>query len=134
MASPASLSALIDAARGAANQAYAPYSKFRVGAAVRGASGALHIGCNVENASFGLTCCAERNAVFAAVAAGETRITHVVLYTPTIEPTAPCGACRQVLAEFGSDIQVLALCDGPERIETTVASLLPHPFGPGALT
>ncbi len=133
MSSPASLSELIDAAREVAKQAYAPYSKFRVGAAVRGTSGSLHVGCNVENASFGLTCCAERNAVFAAVAAGETRLTHVVLYTPTQEPTAPCGACRQVLAEFGSDIQVLSLCDGPERIETTVAALLPHPFGPGAL-
>lgn len=133
MPSPSSLSELIDAARKVANHAYAPYSQFRVGAAVRGASGSIHVGCNVENASFGLTCCAERNAVFAAVAAGERRITHLVLYTPTEEPTPPCGACRQVLAEFGSDLQVLALCDGPERIETTVSALLPRSFGADAL-
>jgi cytidine deaminase len=124
---------LIAVARSAAQRAYAPYSRFRVGAAVRAGSGRVYAGCNVENASYGLAVCAERNAVFQAIAAGEDRIEAVAVYTPTARPTAPCGACRQVIAEFGLRARVLCTCDGPGRIETTLDALLPASFGPGSL-
>lgn len=127
---PADLTALARAAKLAAQQAYAPYSNFRVGAAVRADSGEIYLGCNVENASYGLTSCAERNAIFAAVGAGETRIEAVVIYTPTATPTSPCGACRQVIREFGANAVVVSVCDGAARIETTLAALLPESFGP----
>ena len=124
---------LVVAARRAARNAYAPYSRFRVGAAVLGRSGKIYAGCNVENASFGLTCCAERSAVFQAVAAGERRIVAVAVYTPTRQPTPPCGACRQVLREFGPRAVVLCTCQSRERIETTLDQLLPGAFGPANL-
>jgi cytidine deaminase len=127
---PSKLKALVAAAKKASRQAYCPYSQFRVGAAVLGKSGAIAAGCNVENASYGLTICAERNAVFQLVADGETEIAAVVVYTPTPTPTAPCGACRQVLNEFGPSMDVICICDGSDRIETTLAELLPHSFGP----
>src|SRR5215467_2163903 len=113
-------------------QAYAPYSNFFVGAALLTERGNIFTGCNVENASYGLTICAERNAVFQAVArsTGPLRIKAVVIYTPTDRPTAPCGACRQVLNEFGPDAEVLCVCDGPDTISTTLARLLPDAFGP----
>lgn len=126
----ATLRKLESAARAAAKRAYAPYSKFRVGAAVLGSSGAVHAGCNVENASYGLTSCAERNALFAAVAAGERAIKAVAIYTPTPEPTAPCGACRQVIREFGPGALIVSVCDGKGRKETTLDQLLPGSFGP----
>ena len=121
---------LIAAARRAAAAAYAPYSRFPVGAAVLMADGRVFTGCNVENASFGLTNCAERTALFAAVAAGSRRLRAVAVFTPTPGPTLPCGACRQVLHEFGADAQVLSVCAGAGRTETTLAALLPHAFGP----
>ena len=129
------LSALDRAAREAAGRAYCPYSKFPVGAAVLTADGQVHSGCNVENASYGLTICAERNAVFQAVAraSGPLRIKAVLVYTPTASPTAPCGACRQVLNEFGPDAEVICLCDGPDVIRTTLRELLPRAFGPHTL-
>ncbi len=130
---PLSLAALEQTAQRAAENAYAPYSKFPVGAAVLTANGTQFSGCNVENASFGLTICAERAAIFAAVAAGETKITAVAIHTPTLKPTAPCGACRQVMREFGTDIKIIATCKGPERIETTLSELLPDSFGPDNL-
>src|SRR4051812_37746998 len=91
------------AARNAAKVSYAPYSKFRVGTALLAGSGKIYVGCNVENASSGLCNCAERTAVFTAAAAGERKIKAVVVYTPTANPTMPCGACRQVINEFGSE-------------------------------
>ena len=121
------------AARSAAARAYAPYSQFRVGAALLCRSGKVVAGCNVENASYGLTICAERNAVFQMVAAGETAFDRVVVYTPTATPTAPCGACRQVLNEFNPDAEVLCVCDGPDVIRSTVRELLPGAFGPANL-
>ena len=124
------LKQLESAARAAAAMAYAPYSKFRVGAAVLGESGRIHSGCNVENASYGLASCAERNAIFSAVGAGEGEISAVVIYTPTPTATAPCGACRQVIREFGADAVIISICDGDGRIESTLRDLLPGSFGP----
>lgn len=121
------------AARIAAGAAYAPYSKFRVGAAVLTGSGRIFSGCNVENAAYPLCNCAEQTAVFTAAAAGERQIRAVIVYTPTPSPTTPCGGCRQVINEFGPDALVISVCDTPERIETTLPALLPHAFGPGKL-
>jgi cytidine deaminase len=121
------------AAREAAAKAYAPYSEFPVGAAVVAASGKIYAGCNVENASFGLCNCAERTAIFTAVAAGEKSIKAVAVYTPTPLPTAPCGACRQVINEFGPEALVISVCDTKNRIETSLTALLPGAFGPGDL-
>jgi len=131
--SPPTLRRLEKAARAAARSAYAPYSKFRVGAAVLTGSGKIFAGANVENASYGLCNCAERTAIFAAVAAGERKVRAVVVYTPTATPTSPCGACRQVINEFGPTAIVVSCCDRPARIETTLRRLLPEAFGPGNL-
>jgi cytidine deaminase len=120
-------------AQAAASRAYAPYSRFRVGAALLTRSGKIFTGCNVENASYGLTNCAERTAVFQMVAAGERELAAIVIYTPTATPTAPCGACRQVLNEFNPDAEVISVCDGPEVIRSTVRNLLPGAFGPANL-
>lgn len=121
------------AARLAAAEAYAPYSNFRVGAAVLAASGRIYAGCNVENASYGLCNCAERTAVFSAVAAGEREVRATLIYTPTPSPTLPCGACRQVLHEFGRESAVVSVCDSAERREISVRELLPDAFGPADL-
>jgi cytidine deaminase len=128
--SESQLEALAGAAREASARAYCPYSRFRVGAAVLTEEGDVIAGCNVENASYGLTICAERNAVFHAAALGRRAVRAVAVYTPTQTPTAPCGACRQVLNEFGPDALVYCLCDGPATIRTTLAALLPEAFGP----
>jgi cytidine deaminase len=133
MIPPELLDRLVAAARDASGFAYCPYSRFRVGAAVLGGSGAIYSGCNVENASFGLTICAERSAVARAVASGETALNAVVVYTPTGSPTAPCGACRQVLAEFGPTMDCVCVCDGDGRITAALSHLLPESFGPRAL-
>jgi cytidine deaminase len=121
---------LIEAATAAHAQAYAPYSHFQVGAAVLADSGRIYKGCNVENVSYGLTCCAERNAVFAAVAEGARRFTAVVVVTAAEAPTTPCGACRQVLMEFaaGGDMAVLMQTTGGARRQSTLAALLPEGF------
>ena len=123
---------MIATARQAAAKAYCPYSRFQVGAAVLTGHGEIYSGCNVENASYGLTICAERNAIFQAVArsAGPLVIRAVVVFTPTTEPTAPCGACRQVINEFGPDAEVFSVCDGPATITNRLDTLLPEAFGP----
>lgn len=119
------------AARQAAANAYVPYSRFAVGAALLTAEGRLFSGCNVENAAYGLTNCAERTAVFSARAATRTEeVQAVCIYTPTATPTPPCGACRQVLNEFGPTMRVRMICDGPEVVDTTLDQLLPGAFGP----
>ena len=119
---------LVAAARAARRRAHAPYSRFFVGAAVR-AGGAIHAGCNVENASFGLTVCAERNAVAAAVLAGAKRLEAVVVASGTSPPTPPCGACRQVLAELaGPELPVRLVGAHGEAVETTLGALLPNGF------
>jgi cytidine deaminase len=121
---------LVAAAREAARRAYCPYSCFPVGAAVLTAGGRVFTGCNVENASYGLSICGERNAAFQAVAAGHKLFLAVAVYTPTPAPTAPCGACRQVLSEFGPAAEVIAACDGPDVLHATLGNLLPSSFGP----
>jgi cytidine deaminase, homotetrameric len=124
------LARLEAAARKAARAAYAPYSRFPVGAALLMRSGKTFTGCNVENASYGLCNCAERTALFTAVAAGERELAAVAVYTPTATASSPCGACRQVLNEFGPDALVISVCDTADRIEAPLASLLPSAFGP----
>jgi cytidine deaminase len=124
------LGKLIDAAKSASEHAYSPYSKFRVGAAVLTMSGEIFSGCNVENASYGLTICAERNAIFHSVFRGQTRLKAVVVYTPTKTPSAPCGACRQVINEFGPEAEIISVCDGPDTLNKTLAELMPDAFGP----
>jgi cytidine deaminase len=117
---------LIAAAREIRERAYAPYSRFSVGAALRTASGRVFCGCNVENLSFGLTICAERAAVFAAVAAGETKFEAIAVVADSIQPVTPCGACRQVLAEFAPELKVCSANLQDERYEATIGELLPR--------
>jgi len=118
--------ALIEEARQALANAHAPYSRFPVGAALLGASGRVY---RAGNASFGLSICAERAAVFAAVAAGEKSFGALVVATDTDEPTPPCGACRQVLREFTADLPI-HLAGRRSTRETTLAGLLPDAFAP----
>jgi cytidine deaminase len=121
------------AAREAAKASYSPYSKFRVGAAIMAGSGKIYSGANVENASYGLCNCAERTAIFSAIAAGECTVEAVAVYTPTSTPSSPCGACRQVINEFGPGALVISICKGKERLEAPLSQLLPAAFGPGNL-
>ena len=118
---------LLEAALAARECAYAPYSKFLVGAAVRAESGKIYTGCNIENASYGLTVCAERNALFSAVGAGERKFTALCVVGDTEEPISPCGACRQVMAEFKVPCIILANLKGDVK-EYTLEELLPYGF------
>lgn len=119
---------LMKMARKARQNAYAPYSHFAVGAALLAESGRVYTGCNIENASYGLTCCAERNAIFAAVCAGERRLKILAVAADSPEPVAPCGACRQVIAEFG--IPLVVMGNLKEATKTmTAEALLPYGFG-----
>ena len=120
--------ALLAAAKAASARAYCPYSRFAVGAAVQTTDGRVFAACNVENASYGLAICAERNAIFHAVAAGARDIVAIAVYTPTPAYTTPCGACRQVLLELAANADVLCGCDGAGRGHFTVQALLPHGF------
>jgi cytidine deaminase len=128
--------ALLDAARAARAGAYAPYSGFAVGAALLAEDGTVVTGANVENASYGLSMCAERVAVFAAVAAGHRRFRAIAVAGPGAAPVTPCGACRQVLREFppGTGLTVLAAGEaGGDVLELSLGELLPHGFGPEQL-
>ncbi len=118
---------LVDGARKAQAMAYAPYSKFRVGAALESVSGNVYYGCNVENASYGLTVCAERAAVAAAVLDGAHRFRRLVVTTDSDPPASPCGACRQMLAEFGLDLEIVAVGPTQQR-QWTLGDLLPDAF------
>lgn len=125
---------LMNKARDAATRAYVPYSHFPVGAAVLTGDGTLFSGCNVENASFGLTACAERVAVFTAAAAGHRAIRAVAVTAPGAPGTTPCGACRQVLREFVPSDGMLVLIDDAAAVRAiTLAELLPDSFGPDDL-
>lgn len=128
MLTAAEVQQLALAAKEVSERAYCPYSRFPVGAAVQAADGRVFAASNVENASFGLTVCAERNAIFSAVSAGAREIAALVVYTPTPSPVTPCGACRQVLLEFGRNANVVCVCAGTERLEFTAAELLPRGF------
>jgi cytidine deaminase len=127
MADKKQMDALFAEAVKAADSAYVVYSKFRVGAALLCEDGSIVTGCNVENRSYGLTICAERNAVFAAVALGKRRFTALAVSTPdSVEPVGPCGACRQVLSEFMSpETPVRFAGSGPKQVDTTIGELLP---------
>jgi cytidine deaminase len=118
---------LIELARAASEKAYAPYSKFRVGAALLSKSGKLFCGCNVENASYSMTICAERNAVFQAVAEGITEFLAIAIYVDSDLPFPPCGACRQVLAEFADDLLVI-IANKSASVVTELSKLLPERF------
>jgi cytidine deaminase len=120
--------ALLAEALRARDAAYAPYSHFKVGAAVRAASGKVYAGCNVENASYGLSICAERVAIFTAIAAGETEIAELALAAGAEPPARPCGACRQVLFEFGKDADVvMGNTTGTSEV-LNLKELFPEPF------
>ena len=125
---------LLAAAHAVMRRAHAPYSDFKVGAALRGAGGGIHVGANVENASYSQTQCAEASAIGAMVAAGETRITAVAIVAERVEHCPPCGGCRQRLSEFAEPGTPVYLGrPGAEPLVTTMAELLPLAFEPEAL-
>lgn len=119
---------LIQAARQARQMAYVPYSHFAVGAALLTASGRIFTGCNIENASYGLTNCAERTAIFKAVSEGETQFVTLAIVADTDGPVSPCGACRQVMNEFSPDLRVILSNLRGETTVTTAQALLPGAF------
>jgi len=124
---------LVAAARSVRENAYAPYSGFRVGAAVLGASGTIYTGCNVENVSYPVGLCAERGALAAAVAGGDTVILAVAIMGGNDHPCPPCGMCRQALSEFGPDMDVILLSTEGQHRQMTLRDLLPEMFGPDFL-
>ncbi|MEQ1946034.1 MAG: cytidine deaminase [Bryobacteraceae bacterium] len=121
-------SALLQAALSARDQAHAPYSKFHVGAALEDITGRIHTGCNVENASYGLTVCAERNAIFKAVSEGVKEFRRIAVAADTTPLTPPCGACRQVLVEFCHDLEVLLVNPSGQSEVMRLKDLLPRAF------
>lgn len=125
---------LIAAACAARKNAYAPYSKFRVGAALLSADGRVYTGCNVENASYGLTMCAERVALGHAIAQGARKFVALAVVYDAKKQAVPCGACRQVLREFGEQMVVLCATTRGKYTARTVSELLPASFGPEQLT
>lgn len=130
---PPDLAAALDAARQARARAYAPYSNYRVGAAIVTSGGRIFAGCNVENATFGASVCAERSAVFAMVAAGHRDPVACVLVVGGDRPAPPCGICRQVLAEFARDLHLLLAAERSDgrivrRASARLGALLPHAF------
>ena len=130
------VSELVAAARAARDRAYAPYSGFRVGAALLTEQGDVVTGANVENASYGLGICAERAAVVAAIAAGYRRFEAIAIAGTGPDPVTPCGACRQVLREFPRGLDLAVLCAGEageHLLTTTLGTLLPDSFGPESL-
>jgi cytidine deaminase len=129
---PETINRLVEAAAAVRENAHASYSKFAVGAALLDDEGRVFVGCNVENASYGLSVCAERHAVAASVSAGGDGIVALAVVTDTNPPASPCGACRQVLVEFG-DFPVILANPAGERIVTSVGDLLPDAFTPESL-
>ncbi|MBP2638126.1 MAG: cdd [Firmicutes bacterium] len=121
---------LIACAVKAREYAYAPYSKFKVGAAVQTKSGRIFSGCNIEDSSYGLSNCAERTAIFKAVSEGEQQLTTIAVVADTTEPVSPCGACRQVMAEFGIEQIILTNLSGKRKI-LTLEEILPFRFANG---
>jgi cytidine deaminase len=132
-ADPRTLEALRAAAESAMGRAYAPYSKFHVGAALLTPGGDIVAGCNVENSSFPCGGCAERGALFAAVGAGHRRFTHLTIVTQAEEPTPPCGMCRQALVEFAPELEIASITTSGAEARWTLSELLPNPFTPRSL-
>jgi cytidine deaminase len=130
------MDALVRAALAARAQAYAPYSRFAVGAALRSEDGAIHAGCNVENAAYPQGSCAEAGAISAMVLAGGRRIAEIVVAGAGAEPCTPCGGCRQRLREFGKPDLLVRVVDenGQERLRRRLGELLPDSFGPENLS
>lgn len=122
-----SLRQLEKMAREVREKAYAPYSKFLVGAALEAKSGEVFTGCNVENLSYGLTICAERAAIFAAVSVGVRMFRRIVIVADSHEPVTPCGACRQVLAEFAENLEIVSVNLKGKKFRATLSALLPRP-------
>lgn len=121
------IEALVEAARAARDRAYARYSGFKVGAAVMSDTSKIYVGCNVENASFGATLCAERAAIAQMIAGGDQRLVTIAVFVDADEPAMPCGICRQVIAEFGPDAEIIvATPRGTKR--TTADALMPDAF------
>ena len=121
-----SLASLEKTARKVRERAYAPYSNFQVGAALESTSGKVFTGCNVENISYGLTICAERNAVFAAIAAGVRSFRRIVVVADSKEPVTPCGACRQVLSEFADNMEIVSINLQSKKFRAKLSELLPR--------
>ncbi len=128
MTTDALLTALERAAHDAMDRAYAPYSKFKVGAALLGADGSVHVGCNVENASYPAGICAERTALSRAVADGVRAFSAIVVCTEAAVPTPPCGICRQVLHEFAPMLDITSITTGGARQTWRLDALLPAAF------
>lgn len=120
-------SGLVELAERAREHAYAPYSRFRVGAALLTEAGNVYVGCNVENATYGATICAERAAICAMVAGGENKLTAIAVFSDADPPATPCGICRQVLAEFAEDAVVI-VATARQRSTLSLANLLPERF------
>ena len=123
-----SVSELVAAARAARENAHASFSNFRVGAALEATDGTIVTGCNIENATYGLTICAERVAMFKALSDGRRQFTRVAVVADTVNPTPPCGACRQILWEFGGDLEIILANLEREIARFKLSELLPHPF------
>jgi cytidine deaminase len=128
MAVPKSSKSLIAAARKGRRQAHAQYSGFKVGAALEAEDGTIITGCNIENATYGLTVCAERVAMFKAISEGHRKFTRIAVVADTAAPTPPCGPCRQILWEFAGDIEVVMANLTRETARLQLADLLPLPF------
>lgn len=126
--------AVESAAMSAMRHAYAPYSHFRVGAALRATDGTVVAGCNVENAAFPAGTCAERGALAAAAAQGHRKFNLLVIATDAGDPTPPCGMCRQALAEFAPSLRIVAVTMGGKRAQWVLSELLPQPFTPASLS
>jgi len=121
---------LLEHAFRATKYSYAPYSRFRVGAAILTEEGEVITGCNVENASYGLSNCAERTAVFKAVSMGKTKFKAIAVVSNRVNPVYPCGACRQVLREFNKNITIIMADQNKNPLKTNLSKLLPNSFGP----
>lgn len=133
MAGESKLESLVDAAKRARSRAYAPYSGVKIGAAVLDSDGAIYVGANIENSSYGLSLCAERTAVFKAVSEGAKRLVAMAVVGDSEEFTRPCGACRQVMVEFNPKMKVLRRGLDGFSSESTAEGLLPSYFSPAGL-